>query len=115
MSTNALGIDSDERGYPKEGRHVYIVAAARHDRMTAIGLRRHGPPEGAMNFNIETERETDGRWIAEIPGLPGGMKYGRTREDAIAQVEALTLRVLADRIEHDETPLASIQITFAEV
>lgn len=66
-----------------------------------------------MNFNIETQQEADGRWIAEIPGLPGVMKYGATRDEAIAQVEALALRVLADRIEHGETPLAPINITFA--
>ncbi len=51
---------------------------------------------------VETEREEDGRWIAEIPDLPGVMTYGRTREEAIAQVEALALRVLADRLEHGE-------------
>lgn len=66
-----------------------------------------------MNFNIETEQEADGRWIAEIPDLPGVMKYAATRDEAIAQVEALALRVLADRIEHGETPLAPINITFA--
>ncbi len=68
-----------------------------------------------MNFNIETELEEDGRWIAEIPDLPGAMKYGSSRDEAIAGVEALALRVLADRIEHGETPLAPIQITFAAV
>jgi predicted RNase H-like HicB family nuclease len=66
-----------------------------------------------MNFNIEIEHEADGRWIAEIPDLPGVMKYGTTREEAISRVEALALRVLADRIEHGETPLAPISITFA--
>jgi predicted RNase H-like HicB family nuclease len=66
-----------------------------------------------MNFSIEIEQETDGRWIAEIPELPGVMKYGRSREEAIAQAEALALRVIADRIEHGEAPVAPIQITFA--
>ena len=54
-------------------------------------------------FKIEIERETDGRWIAEIPALPGVMVYGPTRAAAIAQVEALALRTLADRLEHEET------------
>jgi len=51
---------------------------------------------------IELEREDDGRWIAEVPSLPGVMVYGESREDALARVEALALRVLADRLEHGE-------------
>jgi len=51
-------------------------------------------------MNIEIEREDDGRWIAEVPELPGVMGYGRSREEAISKVEALALRVLADRLEH---------------
>ena len=66
-----------------------------------------------MNFTLEIEREEDGRWITEIPELPGVMKYGGTREAAIAQAEALALRVLAERIEHGEHPLEPIHITFA--
>jgi predicted RNase H-like HicB family nuclease len=53
-------------------------------------------------LTVETERETDGRWIAEIALLPGAMTYGASREDAIARVEALALRLLADRVEHRE-------------
>ena len=53
----------------------------------------------AYNFQIETEREDDGRWIAEIPELPGVMVYGATRDEAIRSVEALALRVLADKLE----------------
>jgi predicted RNase H-like HicB family nuclease len=52
--------------------------------------------------NIEIEQEEDGRWIAEVPDLPGVMVYGKTREQAISSVEALALRVLADRLEHGE-------------
>ncbi|MBM3512393.1 MAG: type II toxin-antitoxin system HicB family antitoxin [Alphaproteobacteria bacterium] len=51
---------------------------------------------------VETERETDGRWIAEIDGLPGALSYGATREEAVARTEALALRILADRVEHGE-------------
>ena len=51
-----------------------------------------------MRFTVEIERETDGRWIAEVLEIPGAMKYGETREVAIAQAEALALRVLAERI-----------------
>jgi predicted RNase H-like HicB family nuclease len=50
-----------------------------------------------MAFKIEIDREEDGRWIAEIPNLPGVMAYGKNRNEAIARVEALALRVLADR------------------
>jgi predicted RNase H-like HicB family nuclease len=53
-------------------------------------------------MQIEIEKEDDGRWIAEIPDLPGVMVYGSTREEAISKVQALALRVLADRIEHGE-------------
>ncbi len=54
-------------------------------------------------MNIEIEREEDGRWIAEIPDLPGAMVYGQSREEAISKVKALGLRVLADRLEHGES------------
>lgn len=66
-----------------------------------------------MHFTIETEQEVGGRWIAEVIGLPGVMKYGQTRADAIGKVEALTLRVLAERIEVGEQPPESIEIRFA--
>ncbi len=53
-------------------------------------------------MKIEIEREEDGRWIAEVFDLPGVLAYGTTREEAIAKVEALALRVIADRIDHGE-------------
>lgn len=52
-----------------------------------------------MTFRVKIEQETDGRWIAEIAQIPGAMAYGITRDEAIARVEALGLRVLAERIE----------------
>jgi predicted RNase H-like HicB family nuclease len=51
-------------------------------------------------MKIEIDREDDGRWIAEIPELPGVMAYGDNRNEAISKVQALALRVLADRLEH---------------
>lgn len=54
-------------------------------------------------MKIEVEKEEDGRWIAEVSDLPGVLAYGKTREDSIAKVEALALRVIADRIDHGET------------
>lgn len=51
---------------------------------------------------VVIEGEDDGRWIGEVPDLPGVMAYGQTREEAISKVKALALRVLADRLEHGE-------------
>ncbi len=56
-----------------------------------------------VRFAVEIEKEKDGRWIAQIPQIPGAMAYGRTRAQAVSRVEALALRVLAERIEHGET------------
>lgn len=56
-----------------------------------------------MPLIIEVERELDGRWIAEATELPGVLAYGQTREDAIERVQALALRVVADRLEHGES------------
>jgi predicted RNase H-like HicB family nuclease len=53
-------------------------------------------------MRIELEREDDGRWFGDVPGLPGVMAYGRTQDEARANTIALALRVLADRIEHNE-------------
>lgn len=53
-------------------------------------------------MRVEVEREDDGRWIAEVPALPGAMAYGASKAEAVAKVEALVLRALADKIEHGE-------------
>lgn len=65
-----------------------------------------------MNFHIELEREDDGRWIAEVPELPGVMIYGDDRAEAVAKVQALALRVLADRLEHGEALAEPLQVSF---
>ncbi|MCL2284016.1 MAG: hypothetical protein FWC26_11940 [Fibromonadales bacterium] len=54
-----------------------------------------------MNFEIEFEQETDGRWIAEIPEIPGVLSYGATPLQAAAKAKALALRVLAERMENE--------------
>jgi predicted RNase H-like HicB family nuclease len=54
-------------------------------------------------MKIDIEKEEDGRWIAEVSDLPGVLVCGKSREDAISKVEALALRVIADRIDHGET------------
>jgi predicted RNase H-like HicB family nuclease len=65
-----------------------------------------------MNFRIEIEREADGRWLAEVPDLSGVMTYAKTRDEAIAHVQALALRVLAERLEHGETAPDLLQVSF---
>lgn len=65
-----------------------------------------------MNLEIEFDREVDGRWIAEVPSLPGVMVYGDTREEALANVQALALHVIADRIEHGEAVPGELNISF---
>lgn len=66
-----------------------------------------------MKFTIECEQEEDGRWLAEVIELPGALAYGQTREEALFKVQALGLRVLADRIEHGEAPEPLTSIIFA--
>ena len=56
-----------------------------------------------MPFAVEVEQETDGRWIAEVPSLPGVVAYADNRTEAIARVQALCLRVLAERLENGES------------
>ena len=56
----------------------------------------------AVNLTIDVERETDGRWVAEVPELPGVLAYGATEAAAVATAEALALRVFAERLEHGE-------------
>jgi predicted RNase H-like HicB family nuclease len=65
-----------------------------------------------MRFKIEFDREADGRWIAEIPELPGVLAYGNTQQEAEGKVEALALRVIADKIERENrrTPLVEFAV-----
>lgn len=65
-----------------------------------------------MTLTIEIERESDGRWIAEVPTLPGTMCYGQSRDEAIAHVQALALRVIAERLELKETPPELLTVSF---
>ena len=66
-----------------------------------------------MTFVVEIEQEEDGRWIAEVIDLPGVMAYGRSQEEAKAKVQALALRVVADRLEHGEAGPDLLSISFA--
>jgi predicted RNase H-like HicB family nuclease len=66
-----------------------------------------------MKFTIEFEREDDNRWIAEVMELPGVLAYGNNPDEAIGHAKALALRVIADRIEHDEQSASMTEIIFA--
>jgi predicted RNase H-like HicB family nuclease len=55
-----------------------------------------------MPLTVEVEQEEDGRWLAEVPELPGVLAYGQTRQEAIDRAQSLSLRVLADRLDHGE-------------
>ena len=63
-----------------------------------------------MKFTIEHEREEDGRWLAEMPELPGVLAYGATEDEAMAKAEVLALRVLAEYLEYNEAKPQSISI-----
>lgn len=67
-----------------------------------------------MTFTVEYEQEVDGRWLAEVLELSGVIAYGETEQEAIAKVQTLALRVVADRIEPGEVPPDMMDIRFAE-
>jgi len=67
-----------------------------------------------MKYTVEYERETDGRWLAEVLELPGVLAYGQDENEAVAKAQALALRVIADRLEHGEAARELINIQFAE-
>ena len=66
-----------------------------------------------MQLTLETEQETDGRWLAEVPELAGVMAYGETRNGAMARAEALAFRVLAERLERGEAQPMPISFSIA--
>ena len=70
---------------------------------------KHPPQATTFGLNVEFSRERDGRWIADVPALPGVTVYGRTRKQALAAVESLAQRVVADRREHVE----AVPVSFA--
>ena len=65
-----------------------------------------------MNFSIQHEQEDDGRWLAEVPELPGVLAYGETADKAMVKVEALALRVIAERLEQEESSPLPIVFSF---
>ena len=73
---------------------------------------RPGCYSTTVTFSIELDREDDGRWLAEVPSLAGVMCYGANRDEAVARVRALALRVIAERLEHREAPAEFLNVTF---
>ena len=63
-----------------------------------------------MKFTMECELEVDGRWIAEVPELPGVLSYGQTAQEAMARAQVLALRVLADRLENDQDQPRNLEL-----
>jgi predicted RNase H-like HicB family nuclease len=70
---------------------------------------RHSP---VIALKVELEQEDDGRWLAEVVDLPGVLAYGETQHAALAKVQALALRVIAERLEHGETAPDLLSISF---
>lgn len=66
-----------------------------------------------MKFTLELAQEEDGRWIAEVADIPGALAYGQSQEQALAKVEALALRVIADRLEYGEIAADLVSVSFA--
>lgn len=75
------------------------------DRYSGISTEQN------MNFTLECEQELDGRWIAEVPELPGVLAYGSSSADAMSKAEVLALRVIADRLENGESEPVSIRFS----
>lgn len=67
-----------------------------------------------MNFSLEYEQETDGRWLAGVPELPGVLAYGTTAREAMVKAEALALRVIAECLDQGEIQPASIRLLLAD-
>ena len=65
-----------------------------------------------ITFKVETEREDDGRWLAEVLELPGVLAYGESEDAAPSKVQALALRVIAERLEHGEAGPELLTISF---
>ena len=65
-----------------------------------------------ITFQVESEREDDGRWLAEVVELPGVLAYGDTQQAALSRVQALALRVVAERLEHGEAGSELLSISF---
>lgn len=99
--------DYEHSSRPSRWGRTWALDCHRHrvGRRETIRRGRNAP-------TVEIEREEDGRWIAEVPDLAGVLVYGESRDQAVARAEALALRVLADRLEHDEAGPDLFSVSF---
>jgi predicted RNase H-like HicB family nuclease len=101
--------------FPVAGRYAIKPRSAgefrRVRRAWRVTILLIPPGRPVMNFSIECEEEVDGRWIAEVPQLPGVLCYGKTADDAMAKAEVLALRAMADRLEQNESRPVEINIS----
>jgi len=101
------------RGYsrnPSTDRSVMMGFTLCFTSRAALPILRISTSGDIMNFHIEYEREDDGRWLAEVPEIPGVSTYGATADEAMAKAEILALRALAERIETGESRPIPINI-----
>jgi predicted RNase H-like HicB family nuclease len=77
-----------------------------------VERREYNRAGARVNLRVELEQEEDGRWMAEVPDLPGVLAYGASEDEARARAQALALRVLADRLEHGEASPQLVSISF---
>lgn len=66
-----------------------------------------------MDFIVELEKEEDGRWIAELVDIPGALAYGQSQQEALARVEAVALRVIAEKLDQGEIQADLVSVSFA--
>jgi len=87
-----------------------LVATSEIDPLAADATRGRRPM--TLSYRVEIEQEAGGRFLAEVLELPGVLAYGESADDALAHVQALALRVLADRLDHGEGPRGPVSVTF---
>lgn len=127
QTSEPLAVDEDHPLHRARECDRLLAETRRRDGYALVGaLARQGPVECSkrlldcwtgcystrVTFSIELEREDDGRWLADVPTLPGVMCYGADRDEAVARVQALALRVIAERLEHREAPAEFLNVTF---
>ena len=107
--SNGVRLTRGGRPHQLQRYHDVRTAAVGCSRLLGSLARCTDP---AVTFTIELEREADGRWLAEVPTLPGVLCYGQDRDEAVTKVQALALRVIAERLEHREAPAEFLNVTF---
>src|SRR5207247_1524845 len=96
----------------ESGKRSWVRIGGRHDVCVILSTMLKNSLGNAFSLAIEYHRETDGRWLADIPALPGVTAYGRTKKAATAAAQALALRLIADRLEQGEAVPGSFNVSF---